>query len=288
MLVTPAEMVERWHPDAIRSLFDSLGLGDLITGRGAGGRRVHQAAGSSPVFAMPVSATAEQVAWRRLAEAFPRTGLWPYLTPEPPSDSLIVGEPDWGWWDAEADVEPPAGTSEADVVVAELIMARQEVLTGRTLPAEPEGSYFDVAVVAAEIESATAGSADDARLSPPTGDLWLNLAPISSPARLPRYLSWYGASSGWSGPPWHESLTLDDVEALLSSWLRRFGARIRYLGQQALELAVEHPPTDVMTKAQVSIEQFAFCFDLAQLGFDTPAAIGRTQAPRHSWYFWWD
>ena len=189
---------------------------------------------------------------RRLASAFPSTGLWPVVwtgSPEEP-DSYVnrLGDP-----------------AHADSLDAESLMrqAWKETSFARTRPfpgmaagaadanrvaVDPFGSYAQASV---------------GRPVPPGG--WIvMLVPVNRPADVISVL----------GPGVTEYFEDDELTAVLRSWEERFGAVVSALSPGGIDLAVGAPPRDGEQARHLAVEH-------ALLAPDDEAAV------RHEEYAQW-
>lgn len=69
---------------------------------------------------------------------------------------------------------------------------------------------------------------------------------------------------------------------VLAEWGERYGARVRFMGRDALELLVADPPSDQRERYELGYRMLLFDPDL-----ETVAAAARL-ARGHRWAFWWD
>lgn len=97
---------------------------------------------------------------------------------------------------------------------------------------------------------------------------------------VPAITSWTGAANA--------DISGDEHLAVLRHWHDRFGAELVVLGFDTVELAVARPPTDPSIALDVAHDQYAYCPDVIDQGFESMAALVKQQVTRRSWFFWWD
>ncbi|MEU2350528.1 DUF4253 domain-containing protein [Modestobacter sp. NPDC049651] len=208
--------------------------------------------------------------WRRCAQAFDRTGLWPLLAGRLDEHPYADGEP-----------MPPTVPDDAAAVLGQAWWGCQLVRPdGTRLPHPPwpglapgRGAPDDSGVLlSAEHPLPLFGG--------------LLLVPAVRPADAVAQLGWSGACN-WS-------LTGAAIAGVLRSWEDRFGAYLVGIGWATLELVVTRPPVTARQCDLLAHEHFAFCPDNfhPQTGPDDRPishdeyAAGLRAAPR--WHFWWD
>ena len=156
--------------------------------------------------------------WARLAQDFPRTGLWPLL-----ANGLDDGDLSRPWFDGELTGPAPSGPEPTAREVLERGSA-----DAADDPAEEEPrdhGLRDLATATREVGPVT--------LTLPTGPAGLLLVPVRRPADVPRALGWWG--------PANYDLSGADQTAVLRSWEDRFGAVLLGLSFDVMHLAVERP-----------------------------------------------
>ncbi len=76
--------------------------------------------------------------------------------------------------------------------------------------------------------------------------------------------------------------------ALLRRWRARYGAEIRGMSDDSLELVVAGPPADREAAMVVAREHFAYDTDLVWQGAESVEALGASLVGSRYWFFWWD
>jgi predicted DNA-binding WGR domain protein len=206
--------------------------------------------------------------WRRLARAFPETGLWP-LNVDPSSigldrmDEMLMDIPrSTGadpfqllrrWWRESTGID-----DEFDEDAMSPFGRKFPGLAPRTPGDRP------------------------ASVEPDEGGLvgHLGMVAIDRPARTLDAIGWMGPANFDMNPA--------EQSAILETWEDRFDAYLVGLGADTITLAVGRPPRDLPSATDVSAEHLAFCPDNIFQGAGSiseyaPLLIG---TPR--WDFWWD
>jgi hypothetical protein len=170
----------------------------------------------------------------RLADAFPRTGLWPVL------------------WDAYDD--PDAYMTGAGNPATAARVDAAGVLRG--LWAELDGSEAFPGLARGSALSGTVSNPFDVVASLPTGpgdppQYMLLLVPATRPSDVMSVLA----------PEWTEYMSDDQLTAVLRSWEERFGAVITTMAPGVLGLVVGAPPTGHDQALALADEQVAFAPD---------------------------
>ncbi|MCQ6555763.1 DUF4253 domain-containing protein [Streptomyces sp. C10-9-1] len=118
-----------------------------------------------------------------------------------------------------------------------------------------------------------------------TGDrLWLCLVEAAEGFELPALLPGVPDAPNWWSEPARRALRPADHVAFLRSWHERFGAEVFLADGCSLRLVVERPPLDPLTAAQVAVEQFVYCGDVAE----DMDVMGDERVRSTVWSFWWD
>jgi hypothetical protein len=231
---------------------------------------------------VPVIWVAEQTSadtgalWRRLADAFPGTGLWPLVL------TSLDGDGARPWFDGELDAG--AGSSPDGKEATALLADWWSACSGggdedalRLL--RPFGRAFPGMAPATPDAPASPAAPAEAALSLAV-DGHLGLAAVTRPSDVP----W---AVGWTGPVNHHS-DIGELCAVLRSWEERFGAYLVGVGFDTLTLGVERPPSTAPQALAVAAEHFAACPDNVWQGAGALEAYAADLVGSPVWSFWWD
>ena len=236
---------------------------------------------------------------RRLAEAFPRTGLWPLAA------TGLGGDLERPWGDGELSGPDPHTLEAGDVLVATAAATDDEQAPTEGLfdpfgllpsgsrtetPDELGTTYRGLAEPVPGPEL----TADGLELTSRAG---LLLVPVDRPANVPKAIGWWGAAN--------YDLGGEAISAVLRSWEDRFGAVLVGMGFDTILVQVPcRPPLlglgrrkrlrlsrltvpELEQLDKVVGEHYAFCPDNIDQG--TELDRYRKSLPRWThWSFWWD
>ena len=213
--------------------------------------------------------------WKRLAEAFPETGLWPLVL------TTLDDDGQRPWRNGELDL---AGSSDPDQHDAGAVLTS---FWERNVPVpEEDDAAFEPL---APFRDRFPGLAEPTPGGHNSGALYdvvsevpgsLGLVAVTRPADAVVAL-------GWSGPINH----FDDMgmlAAVLRSWEERFGAYVVGIGFDTLTLAVARPLSTRNQALAVAAEHFAACSDNVYQGAESIEAYAETLIGASVWSFWWD
>ena len=106
-------------------------------------------------------------------------------------------------------------------------------------------------------------------------------------ARVPAHRSWqipaYLRLGGWGNcpaTPYHV--------ALARYWHEKFDAEIISARFDTLEFQVDVPPQDPESARKLARQQFIYCPDIVQQGFETMGKLAASVLKGRYWYVWWD
>ena len=199
---------------------------------------------------------------RKLADAFPETGLWPVLWPELEPDSYINGG---------------NGLARVDAIDAETILKRgwRAFSPKRPFPglaaAEPAAERLKVEPFDDRLE---------ASLEQPPGGPYLMLVPVNRPADVLAVL-------GQQTTVYYKD---PELSAVLRSWEERFGAVVTTLGAGTVGLVVGAPPHDRDQLDRLAVELGVLAPDMTTedlrllLRSDRPAPVTTF---KHYWVLGW-
>ena len=216
--------------------------------------------------------------WKRLAAAFPDTGLWPLAIPVAGTDGSV------DWFEhatgREADAIDPDADAAAGRDVADRIRERlSESLDGGT-PLRSTDLLRASHVARGELMSGQGRRTDALTFAfHAVGAARLALAPARRPGDVIHALAWPGASAA--------GIPTDELAEIVASWEERYAALLVGLGEGSLVFAVLRPPSTLDEAVEVVAEHHALCPDeAAQWGDDLKAAELLVDAPtwRLSWH----
>ncbi len=196
---------------------------------------------------------------RRLASAFPRTGLWPIV---------------WSWPDERPDGYVAGESAAGRPGSAEALLRRSWRANGLG----ERGPFPGLAAPAAGAASGGAfGRAVEESLveQPPAGGWVVLLVPANRPADVHRALALETT----------EHFTAAELGAVLRSWEERFGAVVSVLTPSTLELSVAAPPREGGQARRLAAEHAAFAPE-DEATWDLGARARGLRSAR-SWAFGW-
>lgn len=198
---------------------------------------------------------------RRLAAAFPETGLWPvvWATPGEEPDSYI-----------SAVAAPRRNPRDAETLLRRSWRANVAVPENAPFPglATPERGANAVDPFSPEIEESLIQR-------PPPGGWVLVLVPVNRPADVVRVLDLETT----------EHFTQAELATVLRSWEERFGAVLSALTASTAELAVAARPADDEQARRLAAEHAAFAPE--DEGTFDREALARALAESRHWAFGW-
>jgi hypothetical protein len=199
-------------------------------------------------------------AFRRLADAHPRTGLWPVLIT---AERLDLGTVDPAWEDRVVTGDHGAMLLERwtehlsyDEELRELLGEFPGVAAAGDTPADDPLEHVFATV---EVDS-------------------LALVPVRRPADVLPAIAWLGAINSF-----------EPVELVpyLRSWEERFDARLVAVGFDTVQLAVGRPPSG-QDAVRAAAELYLFNPDIVDQGVGSVEALAQEMVQGPHWYFWWD
>jgi hypothetical protein len=204
---------------------------------------------------------------RKLAAAFPTTGLWPIRARGLDDDD--IARP---WHDGEF-TGPDDRTVEAITVLSAQAVADQEPDFPDT---DPDSTEPDPVTALAAPIAGPDMTADQIEVDQPGG---LLLVPVARPADVPAALGWIGATNS--------DLAGAELTSVLRSWEDRFGAVLTGLGFDTMTVQLARIPENPETIQAILAEHYAFCADNIDQGLPADQYAEGLTEWRH-WDFWWD
>lgn len=238
------------------------------------------------------------LAWSRLSEMSPATGLVPFLLAnldDPISEGGATAAARTGSaaarpWDTGEFSSPADIRGLDELSAADLISERWEDYEEYEYGDEEEDEDDDFAVMRAPFSRQFPGlaPAEQERIGadrltraladlPPTR---MGLAVASRPADVLPLIGWDGVvnSHGNALP----------VAAVLRSWENRFGATLFQIGFAEIRLLATRPPRTSRAAELLAAEHFAFADECAGTGLHDVKGITEHLLESPFWTFWWD
>lgn len=85
---------------------------------------------------------------------------------------------------------------------------------------------------------------------------------------------------------WNDCPNPEEILAVLQYWHAAYGAIPVSIGSDTLECYVPTPAGD--RAWELALEQYAFCYDIVDQGYETVAALAAELQQSTIWSFWWD
>jgi hypothetical protein len=262
-----------------------VNVGDLKTvlaGAGVDVSSFRVREGRVPIGLLTSSGEVALPLWRSLRDLIKTTGHWPVVLGTDESLQLIGEQIDEKQGQvAPADLE----TFRKD--------RREEMERGRA-EFRAEAPLFTRLAFAAYkawrttvLHLQTLGGTADGEVYDTTGDLrgrtharvHIALVPSTNSWEVPRLLQF----GGWNECP-HPSVH----EIILRDWEQRFGAELVCMQRDRLEFRVARPPRSYVAARALAREQYEYCEDLVDQGFQSVGALGAALRVSRTWFFWWD
>jgi len=105
------------------------------------------------------------------------------------------------------------------------------------------------------------------------------LVPTDDWTTIPAHLRW----GGWNANP-----TPEYHVAALRSWRDRFGAELVGLGPASMNIRVARRPETRDQALALAREQYDYCNEIVDQGFQTFSNLGAALKSHDWWFFWWD
>ena len=107
----------------------------------------------------------------------------------------------------------------------------------------------------------------------------IGLIPTPEPWQTPAFT----AFGEWNDcPPSHVHV------AMHKRWHERFGSDIVTIAGDVVECTVARPPTTREEALALATEQYAYCMDIVEQGFQSIEALAASLMKSAVWSFWWD
>ncbi len=92
---------------------------------------------------------------------------------------------------------------------------------------------------------------------------------------------------GWGG--WNACPPPEEHVAVLRRWRSRYGAALKAMSTDTLELYVVRPPTTFDDALLLAREQYAYASDIVDQGeHPSVGVLAAALAGSDHWHFWWD
>ena len=119
-----------------------------------------------------------------------------------------------------------------------------------------------------------------APLTPTSGTATIALVPAAAAEDVVAVLGW----GDWNACPLPE-----EHVAVLREWRKRYGAVVKAISPDTLELAVDRPPTNFDDALVLAREQYAYAPDIVDQGeHSSVGALAAALVDSRRWHFWWD
>ena len=119
----------------------------------------------------------------------------------------------------------------------------------------------------------------DLKTKQPLNKVLIGLVNVKENWQIPAALK-YG---GWNASPFPEEHC-----AVMKYWSEKYKAEIVCASNDVIECTVSKPPLDDYTALELAKEQYAYCTDLVDQGFDSVGNLASSLVENKTWYFWWD
>lgn len=248
------------------------------------GKLVHAGEGSrTPVAWITREPVPEAgLVWKALSDAWPQTGLVPFLLGHLPNEPSRP-------WDTEEFWDDPVGVGEIDRMRAEaqlesLWHSKTHDYRGNPL----EDPYIDAELAPFSRQFPGLAPATDAELTgeqvtgilDSLGPRRLGLAPAQRPADVPPLIAWQAGNRYFRDAA--------PVAAVLRSWEDRFGATLLAIGFDEISLLAARPPRTIGHAQRIAGEHWAFCDECGGKGMRDIREITDQLLKSPIWTFWWD
>ena len=94
------------------------------------------------------------------------------------------------------------------------------------------------------------------------------------------------AKLGWGG--WNDCPDPYVHVALHKYWNERFDSIPVAVSGDIVECYVDRPTTDKADVLKLAGEQYAYCYDIVEQGFNSTTKLASSLVGAKVWYFWWD
>jgi hypothetical protein len=213
-----------------------------------------------------------------LARAFPTSGLWPIIVG---NSSNLIGFDELGRFveDGSSTWAPPLG----EILGATARLDPEVVLREMWQDGFPiDEDADDPLALASFDETMPTGPVRPipSRLARPAGAGTIALFPVGGSHEIPAVLGW----GDWNAcpPPAHHV-------AVLRYWRERYGADVRAMSHDTIELGVSNPPTSFEAAIPLARQQYAYASDIIDQGeHATVGSLAGALVASDHWHFWWD
>ncbi|WP_368904525.1 DUF4253 domain-containing protein [Taklimakanibacter lacteus] len=113
----------------------------------------------------------------------------------------------------------------------------------------------------------------------PFSKVHIGIAPTDDWTTIPAYLRWGG---------WNECPAPEYHVAALRSWRDRYGAELIGMSFDTINLRVAGRPRTREEALALARDQYVYCADIIDQGFQSYSALAADLMANDWWYFWWD
>lgn len=196
-----------------------------------------------------------------LIQSFPKSGVHPFL----------IGD-DGDLEDLRAICEPPADGG-SEILARAIDFDISAWLSSRGFKVPKQLSKTGVEPQAGFVSLADLASGQ------PKPEIHIGLVAVEEPFQL-------FAKLGWGN--WNDCPEPHVHVALHKYWGERFGSTPVALSGDVVECLVPRPPIEKADVLRLAGEQYAYCGDIVDQGFESVAKLASSLAGAKVWYFWWD
>ncbi|MGE4252583.1 MAG: DUF4253 domain-containing protein [Parvibaculaceae bacterium] len=113
----------------------------------------------------------------------------------------------------------------------------------------------------------------------PFSNVYIGIAPTDDWTTIPAHLRWGG---------WNECPAAEYHVAALRAWRDRYGAELVGMSADTINLRVANRPKTRDDALALARDQYVYCADIIDQGFQSYSALAADLMANDWWYFWWD
>lgn len=119
----------------------------------------------------------------------------------------------------------------------------------------------------------------DFQTGAPFSKVYIGIAPTDDWTTIPAYLRWGG---------WNECPAAEYHVAAMRTWRDRYGAELIGMSADTINLRVAGKPRTREEALALARDQYVYCADIIDQGFQSYSALAADLMANDWWYFWWD